>query len=159
MRRIRTPLITAIAIGLLAGSSVGVAAQEAPAEFTGQWSHQGQVLPDTEESGDGWELTTGGAWRFRAIDVTDPRFDGEVGAFTNWYDINPGTAESMDIRSGHPGGSGRTLAGERRAGKSLRRPSCGLLSGRHSFGSDAVSVDRFRLAVDTPWLDGPIDAG
>ena len=30
----------------------------------------------------------------------------------------------------HPGGSGRTLADERRAGKRLRRPSCGWLERR-----------------------------
>ena len=36
MRKARTYLITAIAIGLLAGSTVGVAAQEGPVEVTGQ---------------------------------------------------------------------------------------------------------------------------
>jgi len=36
MRKTRTTLITVIAIGLLAGSAIGVAAQEEPVEVTGQ---------------------------------------------------------------------------------------------------------------------------
>jgi hypothetical protein len=41
MRKTRTALITAIAIGLLAGSAIGVAAQEEPVEVTGQMRFAG----------------------------------------------------------------------------------------------------------------------
>ena len=98
MKTIRTPVITAIAIGLLAGSAVGVAAQDAATEFTGRWAVGGQVHPDTEAPGDGWELTTGGAWQVSTLEMSDQRFDGDIVVYTNWYDVNPGTAESVDIR-------------------------------------------------------------
>ena len=43
MRKTRTALITAIAIGLLAGSTVSVAAQEEPVEVSGQMRFVGGV--------------------------------------------------------------------------------------------------------------------
>lgn len=98
MKTIRNPVIAAIAIGLLAGSGVGVAAQDAATEFTGRWAVGSQALPDTEEPGDGWELTTGGAWQVSTLEMSDPRFDGDIVVYTNWYDVNPGTTESMDVR-------------------------------------------------------------
>jgi hypothetical protein len=84
-------MIAALAIGLLAGSAVGVEAQDgeraAPSEFTGHWSFEDQLVPDTSEVGNGWSGSRGGAYAFGSTDVTDPRFDGEVIAFTNWDDI------------------------------------------------------------------------
>jgi hypothetical protein len=42
-------------------------------------------------------LITGGAWQVSTLEMTDPRFEGEVVVYANWCDVNPGTAESMDI--------------------------------------------------------------
>ena len=83
MKRTRTTLITAIAIGLLTGSAIGVAAQEteteAPVEFTAEWAFGNAVRTDTSEVGDGVVMTRGGAWRPGVItSASDPRFEGEV---------------------------------------------------------------------------------
>ena len=67
MRKTRTTLITAIAIGLLAGSAVSVAAQEEPVEVTGQVRFSGSsgssetwTTNDPRLSGTGrWDPTEG----------------------------------------------------------------------------------------------------
>jgi hypothetical protein len=100
VRKSRTPLIAALAIGLLAGASVGVTAQEEyaePDEFTGKWSFGSQLIPDADigqEDLNGAIRITGGAWRYIATGVTDPRFDGEVTVFSNWDDIETATGEA-----------------------------------------------------------------
>ena len=77
MRKSRTPLITVIAIGLLAGSAVGVTAQEAPTavEFTGA-------------TGFG---PNRGSYNVNPIiePFTDPRLAGEFRVWTN-SDAYPG---------------------------------------------------------------------
>jgi hypothetical protein len=84
MRKATTTLTTAIAIGLLAGSTVGVAAQatetEAPSEFTATWGYNfgPGVRPNVNEGSDPVR-SRGYANHPRVIETTgDPRFEGEV---------------------------------------------------------------------------------
>ena len=80
MRKMRTALITAIAIGLLAGSAVGVAAQveATPAVFTAEigWAPScttGTTVPDSEpERSAGWSCGP------QTWTATDPRFTGSA---------------------------------------------------------------------------------
>ena len=93
MKRTRTTLITAIAIGLLAGSAVGVAAQEteteAPTEFTATWAHNfgPGVRPNVISRGSnilGPDLGRGYANHPLIIESAgDPRFEGEVTYIVN----------------------------------------------------------------------------
>ena len=81
MRDIKTTLITTIAIGLLAGSAAGVAAQEdvavAPVEFTAKVAFGPSVRSETTAVGDGVTMYSGGAWRAGVITgASDPRLHG-----------------------------------------------------------------------------------
>lgn len=85
MRGIKSGVIGILATGLLAGSSVGVAAQEAdtvaqgPVEFTAKWSWGPDVRTDTMEAGEGVLMTRGGAWRPGILtSASDPRLEGAV---------------------------------------------------------------------------------
>jgi hypothetical protein len=82
VRAIKTTTISILAVGLLAGSAVGVAAQDeaaAPVEFTAEWAFGNAVRTDTSEVGDGVLITRGGAWRPGVItSASDPRLEGEV---------------------------------------------------------------------------------
>lgn len=85
MRRFRTTLIAAIAIGLLAGSAVGTAAQDSETEASGEFSatwHFNFDHPQIRESdseGSDPVRTRGYANRPRAIETAgDPRFEGEL---------------------------------------------------------------------------------
>jgi hypothetical protein len=71
VKKFRTPLVTAIAIGLLAGSAVGVTAPDAesPTELTGRWEYSHTV-------GEGGE--DGGVWAYATEEMTDPRLDGSI---------------------------------------------------------------------------------
>ena len=88
--RLKPILTTAIAIGLLAGSAVGVAAQEteteAPTEFTATWdSNFGPpgVRPNVPEGSDPVR-GRGYANHPRIIETAgDPRFEGEVTLVVN----------------------------------------------------------------------------
>ena len=90
MKTFRTSLIATIAIGLLAGSAVGVAAQEteteAPTEFTATWdSNFGPpgIRSEVEEGSD--PVHSRGYANHPLIIETagDPRFEGEVTAVNN----------------------------------------------------------------------------
>ena len=87
MRQATTTLTTVIAIGLLAGSAVGVTAQdevEAPVEFTAEWAFGNAVRTDTSEVGDGVVMTRGGAWRPGVItEASDPRLQGTLSIASN----------------------------------------------------------------------------
>ena len=92
VKKLRTPLVAAIAIGLLTGSAFGVAAQDteaaAPVEFTAKWAFGGAVRPDTSEFVDGVLMTRGGAWRPGVItSASDPRLEGtlSIAANSNQY--------------------------------------------------------------------------
>jgi hypothetical protein len=85
VRGIKSSVSFVLAVGLLAGSAVGVTAQEAdptaqgPVEFTAMWSWGPDVRPDTIEAGEGVVMTRGGAWRPGVITTaTDPRLEGAV---------------------------------------------------------------------------------
>ena len=98
MRGIKPGLSVLIAIGLLAGSAIGVTAQEAdttaqgPVEFTARWSWGPDVRTDTIEGEAGVVMTRGGAWRPGVITAaTDPRLEGAVtiAANSNQYLSGP----------------------------------------------------------------------
>jgi hypothetical protein len=90
MKKLKMPLVAAIAIGLLAGSAVGVAAQEpeteAPTEFTATWAHNfgpPGVRPNVPE---GFDPVRGRGYANhpRIIETSgDPRFEGEVTLVVN----------------------------------------------------------------------------
>ena len=71
MKRIKSGVISIVAIGLLASSAVRVAAQEAepPHEFSGRWVYS----YDIEEHGE-----TGGTWGYVAEEMSDPRLEGQI---------------------------------------------------------------------------------
>ena len=89
MQKARTTLTTVVAIGLLAGSAVGVAAQEteteAPSEFTATWAHNfGLGVRRNVPEGSDPVRGRGYANHPRVIETTgDPRFEGEVTLVVN----------------------------------------------------------------------------
>ncbi len=93
MRSITRGLVTAaIAIGLVAGSAVGVAATDdetaAPVAFTASWKAGGGIVrPMTSTVAEGVEEYRGGAFTPRVIDeATDPRLVGHVTLAVNYND-------------------------------------------------------------------------
>ena len=113
MRKMRTAVTCAIAIGLLAGSTVGVAAQDeaAPVEFTGATSFGGRG------GGPYWVDTI-------VEPFTDPRLAGEFRVWENnraypggptfWmtgfsiHDDDGGWIERPGLSIGHPDGTSAT---------------------------------------------------
>jgi hypothetical protein len=99
VKKFRTPLVTAIAIGLLAGSAFGVAAQDAevsdeamsPAVVTGRYIFNGTqtASPEYSRSEDGVDSWRGDSWEGITVESSDPRFTGEA-AFELDRDIYPG---------------------------------------------------------------------
>ena len=98
MRGIKSGVISLVAIGLQAGSSVGVTAQETdttaqgPVEFTATWSWGPDVRTDTMDWEEGVVMTRGGAWRPGVMtSATDPRLEGAVtiAANSNQYPAGP----------------------------------------------------------------------
>ena len=98
MQVIKTTAVSILTIGLLAGSAVGVAAQdeeataEGPVEFTAKWAWGSNVRADTWEAGDGSVMTRGGAWRPGVItSASDARLEGTVtiAANSNQYSGGP----------------------------------------------------------------------
>lgn len=71
MRTITTVGGFILALGLLAGSAVGVGAQDAesPTEFSGRW-----VYSHTLSGGD----EVGGTWAYATEEMSDPRLDGSI---------------------------------------------------------------------------------
>lgn len=92
MRDIKFTLIITIAIGLLAGSAVGVAAQEEaapPVEFTAKLAFGPSVRTETTTVGDGVTMTSGGAWRAGVItEASDPRMRGTTHMAANSNDYS-----------------------------------------------------------------------
>ena len=93
MRGITRGLVTAaIAIGLVAGSAVGVAAKDAevaaPVEFTASWKAGGGIVrPMTSTIGEGVKEYRGGAFTPGVInEATDPRLAGHVTLAVNYND-------------------------------------------------------------------------
>jgi len=88
VKKFRTPLVAAIAIGLLAGSAVGVTAQDAevaaPVEFTAKWAFGPDVRAETFEFDGGNLMTRGGAWRPGVLtEASDPRLQGTLSIAAN----------------------------------------------------------------------------
>ena len=106
MKRIRTPLLAAITIGLLAGSTIGVAAQSedpmAPSFFSGDGGLDAVMLAGgtSETRSDGVVVETGGGFSARWA-TNDPRIDGLM---TN-------SGSTMDYREGGLGDSPTGLTG------------------------------------------------
>jgi hypothetical protein len=88
VKGLKTTLISAIAIGLLAGSSVGVAAQTdeatAPVEFTAKWVFGPDVRAETFEFDGGNLMSRGGAWQPGVLTAaSDPRLEGTISVAAN----------------------------------------------------------------------------
>jgi hypothetical protein len=87
VRAIKIIIGSVLALGLLVGSSLGVAAQEeaaAPVEFTATWSWGPDVRAETYEAGDGVVMTRGGAWRPGVlVEASDPRLQGSLSIAAN----------------------------------------------------------------------------
>jgi hypothetical protein len=111
MKRIRAPLIAAIAVGLIAGSSGGVAAQDdpvatgdviAPSFFTGTFGIGWRDLggSTTETSPEGVESDFGGAFSARWA-TNDPRMSGMATVVVNELYYSEGA--TRDSPSGEVG--------------------------------------------------------
>ena len=89
MRAIKTGLISILAVGLLAGSAVGVAAQDEEAadgatSFTGTSIERDYLRdPPPVTTPDGMDVGTGWVILLR-WSASDPRLTGEATATTNW---------------------------------------------------------------------------
>ena len=86
-------LTATMAIGLLAGSAVGVAAQDdeaaAPVEFTAKLAFGPSVRSETSTVGDGVTTHSGGAWRAGVItQASDPRLQGTTYMAANSNDYS-----------------------------------------------------------------------
>jgi hypothetical protein len=92
VRAIRSSGITILAIGLLAGSAVGVAAQEEtapPVEFSAKWAWGPPIRSDTSEAVAGSVQYRGGAWRPGVLTAaTDPRWQGTLSIANNENDYS-----------------------------------------------------------------------
>ena len=113
MKGLKPILITTISIGLLAGSTVGVVAQDeaaepaAPSFFTGtvgdDWT--GNAEPASERRDDGVVEFTGESYTF-GWDTNDPRISGTATIITNETDYREGattlapTGEVGTVRTG-----------------------------------------------------------
>jgi len=97
MKGSRSIISTAIALGLLAGSTIAVAAQEEdvaaspPVEFTGQLVCGPEVrtgteewIPDAAGSSAGLSRSHGYAWRPIATEISDPRLEGTYYLSFEW---------------------------------------------------------------------------
>jgi hypothetical protein len=121
MRKLQIPFMTALALGLLAGSTVGVAAQDddadaarvVPVSFTGRLAGGPPAAEraQTIETVDGVVQRRGQAFEFELEDVSDPRLGGRMIRFFD-DDEYPGPEESasfwiqtMTIRIENDGGA------------------------------------------------------
>ncbi len=94
MSKISSPLAIAIAIALLAGSAVGVAAQEAPVEFTAEWGTGRVAIVSGEPvvSGDYARQYRGEVWEpWTVTESTDPRFAGDLSVSFNHDEYEDGS--------------------------------------------------------------------
>jgi len=80
VRAIKTSIISILAVGLLAGSAVGVAAQDAeraaPVEFTARLEFGPQVATGSEQAADGRTEARGAAFRTPVTAMSDHRLSG-----------------------------------------------------------------------------------
>jgi hypothetical protein len=80
--KVKNTLISAMAIGLLAGSAVGVTAQDEgsaePVKFTAVFPGGGRVGDPTCEVIGGMTQCTGSAWSFLVSEESDPRMAGQM---------------------------------------------------------------------------------
>lgn len=87
MRGSKSSLGFVLAIGLLAGSAVGVAAQDeqaSPVEFSATWEFGPVIRTGTSEAADGAIRERGWAWQPSAISAaTDPRLEGSLSIAAN----------------------------------------------------------------------------
>ena len=97
MRAIRTTTISILALGLLAGSAVGVAAQDeeaaatGPVEFTAKWAFGPDVRAESLELVDDVFMYRGGAWRPGVLTAaSDPRLEGTISIAANHDDYANG---------------------------------------------------------------------
>jgi hypothetical protein len=105
MRKIETALIAAIAIGLLAGSAIGVAAQsdEASGEVTsfegaiGFGSVSGSVNGVAETSPNGVVTNRGQGWTLSSVGLSDPRLEGTVSNMWNWDEYKTGQPHTNEV--------------------------------------------------------------
>ena len=88
MKGLKATLTTAIAIGLVASSAVGVAAQDESnteaVDVTGRAAWFGEVSPGTETTADGI-VKVEGVVHNHIWSTSDPRLSGEVTYTGNWY--------------------------------------------------------------------------
>jgi hypothetical protein len=94
VKRLRATITTTMAVGLLVGSSVAVAAQDTgravPVEFTARATWVGQPgVPVEETQEDRSGTLRGEAWSFDFTETTDPRVDGTLTISVN-ADTYPG---------------------------------------------------------------------
>jgi hypothetical protein len=89
---IKTTTIPILAIGLFAGSVVGVAAQDEaapPVEFTAKWAWGSQIRSDTSEAIASGVQYRGGAWRPGVlVPASDPRWQGTFSIANNENDYS-----------------------------------------------------------------------
>jgi hypothetical protein len=83
----KSTLVVAISIGLFAGSTVGVAAQDeaaAPVEFTARWAFGPELRSETTTAVASGAESRGGAWRPGVItSASDPRLQGTLSIAAN----------------------------------------------------------------------------
>jgi hypothetical protein len=117
MRDVKTTIIFILAVGLLAGSAVGVAAQDeeasaqGPVEFTAKWAFGPELRTETYEAGDGVTMYRGGAWRPGVITAaSDPRLEGTLSVAANNDEYTDGpTIFSYAFRIENEGGAWQQL--------------------------------------------------
>ena len=121
MKGLKTSLMAAIAIGLLAGSSVGVAAQGepmAPAAVTGTITPWIEESAGTTSSVDAATVTNG-ARIVSTWEASDPRLSGTTSITTNWKLFEglrmlvEAANYSLDNEGGRWAGTATSLLGER----------------------------------------------
>jgi len=92
MKTIRSTLIATLAIGLLAGSTLGVTAQDevaAPVEFTARWAWGSPIRGEASETAPGVVQHRGGAWRPGVLAAaSDPRWQGTLSIANNENDYS-----------------------------------------------------------------------
>ena len=85
MQGLKPTFISTLAIGLLAGSAVGVAAQVAPVEFTARWAGGPMVREISTNAADDVVQYRHGAFRPQVlVAASDPRLTGDVSLAVNW---------------------------------------------------------------------------
>jgi hypothetical protein len=90
VRATKTTTSSILAVGLLAGSAVGVAAQSTPAEFSGELTCGEQIEIGTQDNGVSRIRKHGRVLEFLPAEMSDPRLDGPYAYREEIYEY-PGT--------------------------------------------------------------------